>query len=76
MSELLKNWVDLESPQLATWAENVLGKLMDEGIVPKYIERTEDYESLFKTICNIFSILVEGGRQFNNLANQPELLKE
>jgi len=76
MSELLKNWVDPEAPQLAIWAENVLSKLMDEGIVPKYIERTEDYESLYRTICNIFSILVEGGRQFNNLSNQQALLKE
>lgn len=59
------------------WAFNVLEKLYEDGIVPKYISRknSKDYCSFFFSICQMFAFVVVFARQFLKVEETDVLLR-
>lgn len=64
-------YFDADDAQALAWANNVFTKLVEQGIVPKYISREneEDYEALYRPVAVFFSYLVR-------LAREIEAFKE
>lgn len=70
------DFFDFNDPDVLKWAINVLGKVYEKGIVPDFIERTEDYKIFFGIITHWFSIVVNYARLYGNIENRYDLLYE
>lgn len=73
------------SSNVLNWSVNVLNKLYHPGIVPKALERgseenineeDRDYIDLWRSITHFFSMIVNYGRELENLPNNQELLRQ
>lgn len=69
--------------QSLQWANNVLEKVYRRGIVPKYIERSdnnnwedEDYIDLFWSLLYLMAIVVNFGRKFEEIIFDKKTLQE
>lgn len=58
------------------WALNVLNKVYKRGIVPNFIERTEDYVQLWWSIIYPFALRLAWVETFTDLPWDKELLKK
>lgn len=58
------------------WALNVLNKVYKRGIVPNFIERTEDYVHLWWSIIYPFALRLGWAEIFTDLPWDKELLKK
>lgn len=63
------------SDGVLVWMINVLEKLYKEGQIPKYIERDGDFIEFWRSMAIFFAYLVELSRQFENFADDEELLR-
>lgn len=69
--------------QSLLWSNNVLQKVYKKGIIPKYIDRDnnenwsdEDYIDLFWSILYSISIIVNYGREFENILYDKKFLND
>lgn len=70
------DFFDFNDPDVLKWAINVLGKVYEKGIVPDFVERTEDYKIFFGIITHWFSIVVNYARLYRKIENRYDLLYE
>lgn len=70
------DFFDFNDPDVLKWAINVLGKVYAKGIVPDFVERTEDYKTFFGIITHWFSIVVNYARLYHKIENRYDLLYE
>ncbi len=68
------DFFDFSDPDVLKWAINVLGKVYEKGIVPDFIERTDDYKTFFSIITHWFAIIVNYARLYNKIEDKYELL--
>jgi hypothetical protein len=67
-----------DDAEAVTWADNVLAKLVDKGIIANYIVREDDngvtdFEVLYGPIALFFGYLVRLAREFMNFKENPFL---
>jgi hypothetical protein len=81
-SSVFKQYFEPTDASAMAWATNVVQKLQDQGIVPKYISRTgvdaedADYLAFWTPIALFWAYLVELARVFETLDDNDGLLRE
>ena len=75
-SSFLSQFFDFNDPKVLKWAINVLKKVYEPGIVPSFIERTDDFVVFWGIVTHWFAIQVHYARQYENLGSNSTLLRE
>ncbi len=76
------NYFPADDVNVLAWAENVLEKLVAQGIVPKYIQREDDslgdtdFENYYRPIAIFFGYLVQLSREFETFTDNEFLANE
>ncbi len=72
----LNSQVRIDEQDSLYWAINVLKKVYEKGIVPDFIDRTEDYIDFFFAITHWFSLIVNYARGVVKIEESQSLLEE
>lgn len=76
------NYFDADNAEALAWAENVLVKLKESGLVPEYIQREDedlgdtDFEDYYRPIAIFFAYLVKLARTFEDFKDNGFLAGE
>lgn len=76
---LFAKYFSSDDPAVLAWAENVLDKLIEKGLVANFILREDeagnetDFEELYRPVCIFFGYLVQLARQFESFTNDQFL---
>lgn len=70
---VFKDYFNSNDAEVLAWAENVLAKVVEKGIVPNYISRENDFEDIYNPTTIFFAYLVIFARQFENFKDDAYL---
>src|SRR5262249_3519874 len=79
---IFKNYFDADDAEALAWAENVLAKLKENGLVAEYIQREDDdlgetdFENYFRPVAIFFAYIVKLARVFENFQDNEFLANE
>lgn len=78
---IFAHYFDHNDPEVIAWADNVLAKIVDVGIIPKYIIREDDQgetdlADLYKPIAVFYGYLVRLAREFRDFRDSTFLIGE
>lgn len=70
-------YFDVNDLEVIGWAYNVLEKLYENGILPKYYSRSniKDFQDYWLTVTHFFALIVKAGRLLENLPNNKILFE-
>lgn len=67
--------IEEDDPNYVFWYNNVKDKMVKEGIIPNFIQRTTDYEDFWESNCKMFAILYAYLlKNLGNIGEDSELL--
>lgn len=69
---------DIDDPDVLAWAYNVLEKLYEKGILPKYYSRNnvKDFQDYWLTVTHFFALIVKLGRLPENIPDNKILFEQ
>jgi hypothetical protein len=74
-SSIFKQFFDADNVDVIAWRDNVVEKLLSEGILPKYIDRdSEDLEDFCNAIAQFYAFLTIYTRKFKEFRDVELLL--
>jgi len=69
--------LDYSNPDFVFWCANVRDKLEKEGIIPNYIQRTEDYTAFWESVACFFALMyAHTQEEFVKLYTNKDNLRE
>lgn len=71
-------YFEIDDPDVLAWAYNVLEKLYERGILPKYYSRNnvKDFQDYWLTVTHFFSLIVKLGRLLENIPENKILFEQ
>lgn len=72
-NSIFKDFFFCNDLEVLAWCDNVYAKLEGEGILPKYLERTEDFEIFWKAVASMFAFIVKFARVFKDFTSYEDM---
>lgn len=84
-NSIFRDFFQFDDVGVLNWAINVMAKIYNQGIVPKYIIRgeggnavrpDEDYIDYWFSVCHFFAFFVRYAREFQNFYSDNRLIRD
>tara|TARA_X000001382_G_scaffold8122_2_gene5900 strand:+ start:10183 stop:11820 length:1638 start_codon:yes stop_codon:yes gene_type:complete len=73
-NSIFVNYFICEDAEVLAWCNNVYNKLEGEGIIPKYIDRTTDFQTFWEAVACFFAFIVTFARVFEDFTIQEDMV--